>query len=52
MLIQKAGKEGEQVGTASKVLSAAAMTYVAALLVSIMSLLRVLLRARGGSRRS
>lgn len=44
--------QGEEYNGAKKVLSAAAMTYVAALLVSIMSLLRVLLRARGGSRRS
>ena len=44
--------QGEEYNGAKKVLSAAAMTYVAALLVSIMSLLRVILRARGGSRRS
>ena len=43
--------QGEEYKGAKKVLSAAAMTYVAALLVSIMSLLRVILRARGrGSR--
>ena len=43
--------QGEEYNGAKKVLSAAAMTYVAALLVSIMSLLRVLLRAKGkGSR--
>ena len=41
----------EEYTGAKKVLSAAAMTYVAALLVSIMSLLRVILRARGGSRK-
>ncbi len=43
--------QGEEFQGAKKVLSAAAMTYVAALLVSIMSLLRVLLRAKGGGRR-
>ena len=43
--------QGEEYQGAKKVLSAAAMTYVAALLVSIMSLLRVILRARGGGRR-
>ena len=43
--------QGEEYAGAKKVLSAAAMTYVAALLVSIMSLLRVILRARGGSRK-
>jgi len=43
--------QGEEFTGAKKVLSAAAMTYVAALLVSIMSLLRVILRAKGGSRR-
>ena len=43
--------EGEEYTGAKKVLSAAAMTYVAALLVSIMSLLRVILRAKGGSHR-
>lgn len=43
--------QGEEYKGAKKVLSAAAMTYVAALLVSVMSLLRVILRARGrGSR--
>lgn len=36
----------EEVPLAKKVLSAAAMTYVAALLVSIMSLLRLILRTR------
>lgn len=36
----------EEVPQAKKVLSAAAMTYVAALLVSIMSLLRLILRTR------
>ena len=40
--------QGEEYDGAKKVLSAAAMTYVAALLVSIMSLLRVILRAKGG----
>ena len=39
-----------EVRGARKVLSAAAMTYVAALLVSIMSLLRLILRARGNRR--
>lgn len=43
--------QGEEYDGAKKVLSAAAMTYVAALLVSIMSLLRVILRAKGGSNR-
>lgn len=43
--------QGEEYAGARKVLSAAAMTYVAALLVSIMSLLRVILRAKGGQRR-
>ena len=43
--------QGEEYAGAKKVLSAAAMTYVAALLVSLMSLLRVILRAKGGSRR-
>ena len=43
--------QGEEYDGAKKVLSAAAMTYVAALLVSIMSLLRVVLRAKGGRRR-
>ena len=43
--------QGEEYAGAKKVLSAAAMTYVAALLVSIMSLLRVILRARGGGRK-
>ena len=43
--------QGEEFQGAKKVLSAAAMTYVAALLVSIMSLLRVILRAKGGRRR-
>ena len=42
--------QGEEYRGARKVLSAAAMTYVAALLVSIMSLLRMLLRARGNRR--
>lgn len=42
--------QGEEYAGAKKVLSAAAMTYVAALLVSIMSLLRVILRAKGGRR--
>ena len=42
--------QGEEYKGARKVLSAAAMTYVAALLVSIMSLLRLLLRARGNRR--
>lgn len=37
----------EEVPKAKKVLVAAAMTYVAALLVSIMSLLRLILRTRG-----
>ena len=35
-----------ETGKAKQVLSAAAMTYVAALLVSIMSLLRLILRTR------
>jgi Zn-dependent membrane protease YugP len=43
--------QGDEYAGAKKVLSAAAMTYVAALLVSIMSLLRVILRARGGGRK-
>lgn len=43
--------QGEEYQGAKKVLSAAAMTYVAALLVSVMSLLRVILRAKGGGRR-
>ena len=43
--------QGEEYQGAKKVLSAAAMTYVAALPVSIMSLLRVILRAKGGRRR-
>lgn len=43
--------QGEEYKGARKVLSAAAMTYVAALLVSIMSLLRLILRARSNSRR-
>lgn len=43
--------QGDEYTGAKKVLSAAAMTYVAALLVSIMSLLRVILRARGGGRK-
>ena len=43
--------EGQEYQGAKKVLTAAAMTYVAALLVSIMSLLRVILRAKSGSRR-
>ena len=43
--------QGEEYKGARKVLSAAAMTYVAALLVSIMSLLRLVLRARSNSRR-
>ena len=42
--------QGEEYRGARKVLSAAAMTYVAALLVSIMSLLRLILRARGNRR--
>ena len=42
--------QGEEYRDARKVLSAAAMTYVAALLVSIMSLLRLILRARGNRR--
>ena len=42
--------QGEEYQGARKVLSAAAMTYVAALLVSIMSLLRLILRARGNRR--
>lgn len=41
----------EEYKGARKVLSAAAMTYVAALLVSIMSLLRLILRARSNNRR-
>ena len=43
--------QGEEYKGARKVLSAAAMTYVAALLVSIMSLLRLILRARSNNRR-
>lgn len=43
--------QGEEYQGARKVLSAAAMTYVAALLVSIMSLLRLILRARSNNRR-
>ena len=43
--------QGEEYKGARKVLSAAAMTYVAALLVSIMSLLRLILRARSNTRR-
>ena len=42
--------QGEEYRGARKVLSAAAMTYVAALLVSIMSLLRLILRACGNRR--
>ncbi len=42
--------QGDEYQGARKVLSAAAMTYVAALLVSIMSLLRLILRARGNRR--
>lgn len=42
--------EEELVGS-RKVLSAAAMTYVAALFVSLMNLLRMILIARGGGRR-
>lgn len=37
----------DETNKAKKVLSAAAMTYVAALLVSVMSLLRLILRTRG-----
>lgn len=43
--------QDEEYKGARKVLSAAAMTYVAALLVSIMSLLRLILRARSNNRR-
>ncbi len=43
--------QGEEYQGARKVLSAAAMTYVAALLVSIMSLLRLIMRARSNNRR-
>ncbi len=41
----------EELGKAKKVLSAAALTYVAALLVSLMQLLRLLLMVRGNDRR-
>ena len=43
--------EGEEYKGAKKVLSAAAMTYVAALIVSIASLLRLILRSQSRSRR-
>ena len=43
--------DGEEYKGARKVLSAAAMTYVAALLVSIMSLLRLILRAQRSNNR-
>ena len=41
----------DEIGGARKVLSAAAMTYVAALAVSLMQLLRLLLIVGGNSRR-
>lgn len=41
----------DEVGQAKKVLSAAAMTYVAAMFSAIMSLLRLILIANGGRRR-
>ncbi|MBQ7597549.1 MAG: zinc metallopeptidase [Clostridia bacterium] len=43
--------EGEEYKGAKKVLSAAAMTYVAALIVSVASLLRLILRSQSRSRR-
>ena len=41
----------DELGDAKKVLSAAAMTYVAALAVSLMQLLRLLLIVSGNNRR-
>jgi Zn-dependent membrane protease YugP len=42
---------GDDLTAAKKVLSAAALTYVAALATSLMTLLRLVLLASGGSRR-
>ncbi len=43
--------QGEELEGARKVLTAAALTYVAALFTSVLQLLRIILIARGGNRR-
>ncbi len=50
-LIKTGILHGEEVRGARKVLNAAAMTYVSALLVSLLQLLRLIVRVKGGSRR-
>ncbi len=49
--LEGAGLDGEELKASRKVLTAAALTYVAALAVSLANLIRILLIAKRGSRR-